>query len=271
MGSGQQRQKQGGSARARALTHLRGIAGPDRNPHTNRDLAVLLALTAGILNSVGFMAIALYTSHMTGLTAMIADSLVMGALDVALLALVGVVAFVVGAASCAVLFNWARRRGLRSRYAIVLLIEAMLVLLVGLLAHQLTSTERSWALIALLGLTMGLQNAIITKISNAQIRTTHVTGMVTDIGIELGKLVYPRRRNDPDPVRPQLGRLALHLLLVGAFFSGGMIGALAYGVIGFVTVVPTACILLVFASIPVVEDLRALSRAQRVRQPEQTD
>lgn len=246
---------------AGVLAHLRALAGPDRNPRTNRDLAVLLALTAGIVNSVGFMAIALYTSHMTGLTAMIADSLVLGAVDVALLALVGVIAFVVGAACCALLFNWARRRGLRSRYATVLLIEAVLILLIGLLAQELTSAERSWALIALLGVTMGLQNAIITKISDAQIRTTHVTGMVTDIGIELGKLVYPRRPDDPDPVRPDLNRLSLHLLVVGAFFLGGVIGALAFGAIGFVTVVPTACILLLFASIPVVEDLRARSRA----------
>lgn len=251
---------------ARVLTHLRGLAGPDRNPHSNRDLAVLLALTAGILNSVGFMAIALYTSHMTGLTAMLADNLVAGALDIALLCLVGIGAFVVGAACCALLFNWARRRRLRSRYAIVLLIEAALILLIGLLAHELTSAERSWALIALLGLTMGLQNAIITKISDAQIRTTHVTGMVTDIGIELGKLVYPVRRDDPEPVRPQLGRLGLHTLLVGSFFVGGVLGALAYGAIGFVTVVPTACILLVFASIPVVEDLRDRARTARPRE-----
>jgi len=33
---------------------------------------------------------------------------------------------------------------------------------------------------------MGLQNAVITKISHAEIRTTHVTGLVTDVGIELG-------------------------------------------------------------------------------------
>ena len=247
---------------ARLAAHLRALAGPDRDARTNRDLAVLLALTAGIVNSVGFMAIGLYTSHMTGLTAMLADGLALGAARVALLCVTGIGSFVLGAACCALLFNWARRRGLRSRYAIVLLVEAALVLLIGLLAHELTSAERSWALIALLGLTMGLQNAIITKISDAQIRTTHVTGMVTDIGIELGKLVYPVRRDDPDPVRPQLDRLGLHSLLVGTFFAGGVIGALAYQVIGFVTVVPTASILLVFASIPLIEDLRALSPAR---------
>ena len=77
---------------------------------------------------VGFMAIALYTSHMTGLTAMLADTLATGALDLALLCLIGIVAFVAGAAACAVLFNWGRRRGLRSRYANVLLVEAVLAM-----------------------------------------------------------------------------------------------------------------------------------------------
>ncbi|WP_405217834.1 YoaK family protein [Agrococcus sp. Ld7] len=248
---------------ARMIAHLRAIAGPDRNPTTNRDLATLLAFTAGILNSVGFMAIAIYTSHMTGLTAILADSLAVGAFDVAVLSAVGIGAFVVGAAACAMLFNWARRRGLRSRYALVLLLEAVLALLIGLLAQELTTEGRTWALIAVLGFTMGMQNAIITKISNAQIRTTHVTGMVTDIGIELGKLVYPRRADDPEPVRADLGKLGLHTLLVGAFFVGGLTGALSYMVLGFVTVVPTACILLLLASIPVVEDLRDHSRGRR--------
>lgn len=250
-----------GGRAAPLVAYLRGIAGTDRTPRWNRDLAVLLALTAGILNSVGFMAIALYTSHMTGLTAMLADSLVLGSLDIALLCLTGLTSFVVGAAVCALLFNWARRRELHSRFAIVLLLEAALALFIGLVAHELTAAAgREWVLIALLGLTMGLQNAVITKISDAQIRTTHVTGMVTDIGIELGKLVYPKRAGDPHPVRPRLDRLGLHVLLVSAFFAGGITGALAYQAIGFVTVVPTAVLLLVFASAPVARDLAGRSR-----------
>jgi uncharacterized membrane protein YoaK (UPF0700 family) len=252
----------GGLARS-VGPYVRGIAGPDRTERWNRDLAVLLAFTAGILNSVGFMAIALYTSHMTGLTAMLADGLALGALDVALLCLTGLASFVTGAAVCALVFNWARRRALRSRYAVVLLLEALLALAIGLVANEFTAEGRSWVLIALLGFTMGLQNAVITKISGAQIRTTHVTGMVTDIGIELGKLLYPRRAGDPDPVRPHLARLGLHSLIVGSFFTGGLLGALAYRAIGFLTVVPSALLLLLFAVVPVLEDLRQRRRSRR--------
>jgi uncharacterized membrane protein YoaK (UPF0700 family) len=40
---------------------------------------------------------------------------------------------------------------------------------------------------------VGLQNAVISKLSNAEICNTHVTGVVTDIGIGLGKFVYWNR------------------------------------------------------------------------------
>ena len=95
--------------------------------------------------------------------------------------------FTAGAGVCAVLFNWGRLRELHARYANVLVAESLLILLFGALADQLTWRHRDWVYVAVLCFAMGLQNAIITKISNAQIRTTHVTGMITDIGIELGQ------------------------------------------------------------------------------------
>ena len=58
--------------RARIDRYLLNVAGPRRTPALNRHLAYLLALVAGVLNSVGFVAVAVYTSHMTGLTAMVA-------------------------------------------------------------------------------------------------------------------------------------------------------------------------------------------------------
>jgi uncharacterized membrane protein YoaK (UPF0700 family) len=69
---------------------------------------------------------------------------------------------------------------------------------------------------------MGLQNATVTKISGARIRTTHVTGIVTNMGIELGKLLYWNRgpaRSQMLPVRadrPKLRLLGLLLLLLAS-------------------------------------------------------
>jgi uncharacterized membrane protein YoaK (UPF0700 family) len=105
---------------------------------------------------------------------------------------------------------------------------------------------------------MGLQNAMITKISKAEIRTTHVTGLVTDIGIELGKLFYWNFGAVTDRgnrVRADRGRLRLLASLLGMFFAGGLAGAFGFKKIGFVATVPLAVILVVLAAVPVLDDL----------------
>jgi uncharacterized membrane protein YoaK (UPF0700 family) len=115
------------------------------------------------------------------------------------------------------------------------------------------------ATVALLCFTMGLQNAIITKISQAEIRTTHVTGMVTDIGIELGKAAYWNRRRgskDRRPVRADLEKLWLLTSLVGLFFVGGVLGAVGFRYMGFIATLPLAVVLLMLALVPVMDDLR---------------
>jgi len=238
--------------------YLLTVAGPVRSRRRNLQLASLLAFTAGVLNSVGFVAVAVYTSHMTGLTAGVADQLVTGGRDVVLVGLLGLATFVAGAASCALLFNWGRRRDLQGRYANVLVLEASLILLFGLLADQLTWGHRELVFIGVLCFTMGMQNAVITKISGAQIRTTHVTGMVTDIGIELGKLAYRHRSHHLEPVVADPFKLGMLTMLVGLFFVGGVLGAAGYLEFGFAVVVPLALLLLVTAVPPLLADLRTV-------------
>ena len=123
--------------RHRAFTHLRHIASPERTRENNTSLAAGLAFTAGILNSVGFLAVAMYSSHMTGLTATLADQLVLGEFTIVFLTAMGIFSFMTGAAMCSIIFNW-RRRNLPSRFAIILVIEALAMLLVGLMAEKIT-------------------------------------------------------------------------------------------------------------------------------------
>ncbi len=231
-------------------------AGPERTDRNNRWLAAGLAFTAGMVNSVGFLAVSVYTSHMTGLVSMAADEIVLGGHYFAFLAALGVVSFISGAMACALLFNWGRRNRHISKFALILWVEALAILLVGLLADRSQEAGLVWLIVMVLAWIMGLQNGLITKVTDAQIRTTHVTGMVTDIGIELGKWVYRNPADDPDPVVPHLPRLKLHVTLVGMFFLGGVFGALLGTWIGFYTVLPAAGILLILAFYPVYVDFR---------------
>src|SRR5574344_1292215 len=161
-----------------------------RTSASNRVLGLLLAFNAGAVNAGGFLVVHIYTSHLTGVVSQLADNLVLGNTALVLGALGALLAFVFGAATTAVLVNWARHRKLRSSYALPLLLEAALMLVFGLLGAVTLSWSTPFTVpltVLLLAFIMGLQNATVTKMSSAQIRTTHMTGVITDLGMELGR------------------------------------------------------------------------------------
>jgi uncharacterized membrane protein YoaK (UPF0700 family) len=242
------------------INYLRHLSGKERTNQSNRHLGLSLAFIAGAANAGGFLAVQQYTSHMTGIVSSMADQLALGDLDLALSALGALLSFLLGAASSAILINWARRREMQSEYALSLMLEAALMLGFGLLGANLSVREGLFvpATVMLLCYMMGLQNAIITKLSKAEIRTTHVTGIVTDIGIELGKLVYwnagTRHAGEPR-VTANRSKLILLGMMLAAFFAGGLAGALGFKHLGYASTIPLAALLLVLAIVPVVDDV----------------
>ncbi|MFZ6743175.1 YoaK family protein [Undibacterium sp. JH2W] len=238
------------------LHYLSNLTSPKRTPQANRHLGVTLACVAGALNAGGFLAVGQYTSHMTGMLSSAADDLILGKILPAFAALFMLFAFAWGSACTALIVNYAKRNGFRHIYTPVLLLEAILLLVFGLVGTELQ--EHAVITVSfttvLLCYVMGLQNALITKISNAEIRTTHVTGLVTDIGIELGKMIYWNRNKDEihhqDEVGANLKKLQLHGLLVFAFFSGGLLGAYGFKHLGFVSTLPIATALVVLSLAP---------------------
>jgi uncharacterized membrane protein YoaK (UPF0700 family) len=237
---------------------IRGWTDVDRTTQANVRLGAFLAFVAGATNAGGFLAVGQYTSHMTGLVSSVADSLVLGKLALAVAAAGAVLAFVAGAMTTAVLVNWGLRRRLHSAYGLPLLLESGALLLFGVAGASITALQPLFVplTVVLLCYIMGLQNAVITKISKAEIRTTHVTGLVTDIGIELGKLLYINPRESADPVRANRRKLRLHGLLVSCFFVGGIAGALGFRYAGFVSTVPLALGLWLLALRPLLRDVR---------------
>lgn len=241
------------------VAYLRGLTGRTRQPGADRQLAGYLAFVAGAVNAGGFLAVQQYTSHMTGIVSGMADNLALGRYAVVAGGLAAVLAFLAGAACSAMMIHWGRRRSLHSEYALPLMAEAGLLLAFGIAGSRLHATQ--WLFVsataALLCFVMGLQNAMITKLSRAEIRTTHVTGLITDLGIELGKSAYWNRRDAVPPVRADRTRLRLLARLVGLFFVGGVLGALGFARLGFVATVPLAALLCLLALVPVLDDLRA--------------
>jgi len=241
--------------------YARFLIGRQRSTAANRQLGVVLAFVAGAINAGGFLAVQQYTSHVTGMLSHMADQLVLGRMDLLLDGLVAVLAFLAGAMTCAVLINFARRKDLSSEYALPLLLEAALILCFGLLGAQLAHLETLLVpfTVVLLCFIMGLQNAIVTKLSNAVIRTTHMTGIVTDLGIELGKLVYWNRHPDAtSSVRADRDRLKVLLSLLSGFVVGGITGALGFKWLGYGFTIPMALLLAVMALVPAMDDIQRI-------------
>ena len=238
--------------------------GDARTASMNRQLAWSMAFIAGAVNAGGFLAVGRYTSHMTGVVSSIADGAALGDLAAALSFLAMMLCFLGGAGLSTVLVSYGKRHHMRSRYALSLLAEAVLLLVFGYLGARLDAKVRLGLpeATALLCFIMGMHNAVTTNISGAVVRTTHMTGNVTDLGIELAKLFYrnsPKLQGAP-VIRADRGRLKLVGLLLASFLIGGTLGAIGFRHAGFKTTIPLAAFMILLAARPLVLEIRLTLR-----------
>jgi uncharacterized membrane protein YoaK (UPF0700 family) len=202
-------------------------------------LALLLAGVAGSVNAISFFQLGTHTSHMTGNLANVGEYLANGKWHLAIAVGQLVFCFLLGAMSATVLIDVARHRR-RGRHATALLVEAITLAAVGYWAAKHPQTPEPTVLWGM-SYAMGIQNALVTRVSGAVVRTTHMTGVVTDIGIQLvkmmtwvrdgarghgmGGLVWMIRRL---PTAEQFARTRLHLGLATAFLLGCTVGPLLF-------------------------------------------
>ncbi|WP_313222128.1 YoaK family protein [Pseudoxanthomonas mexicana] len=177
--------------------------------------AVALACVAGMVNVIGYLGFEHQAvSHLTGTTSLLGAALVQGDLR-AIVHLWGMlIAFCVGAMLSGLVIQDQTLK-LGRRYGVALALEAALLLL----AIPLFKQQQIWGAL-LAAMACGLQNAMVTTYSGAAVRTTHLSGMFTDLGIGLGHLL----RGMPLPMR----RLTLSGLIISGFLGGGVLGAWFY-------------------------------------------
>jgi len=238
-----------------------------RSQRLNRQLAWSLAFVAGAVNAGGFMAVQTYTSHVSGAVSRAADELAIGHKALALGAFSTVGCFAAGAFFTSMLVSFGRRHRFRSHYALSLAIEAVLLVILGIMGYKLHQMHR-FALpltVVLLAFIMGMHNSVVTTISSAEVRTTHMTGIATDIGLELGRLLYFNRDRSKKmkEITANRDRLKLHGLILVAFFGGGLAGAVGFQHVGFKIVLFLSAFLGFLALRPILHDLRVRARLLR--------
>jgi uncharacterized membrane protein YoaK (UPF0700 family) len=195
---------------------------------------------------------------MSGILSSVADNLILGQIQLAIAGVALVASFLCGSMTTAWMVNWSQRRQMRSAFARPLLVEAGLLLVFGIFGAAISHFEEFFVpvTVLLLCFIMGLQNAVITKISHAEIRTTHVTGLLTDLGIEMGKMLYFNRSAFPQKVVANRRKLRIHAQLVSSFFGGALVGAFGFKTFGYIATVPLAMVLIVLTWGPMMDDVR---------------
>jgi uncharacterized membrane protein YoaK (UPF0700 family) len=222
--------------------------GEERGNDVDQRLACTLAAVAGALNTAAFEAVGFFSANMTGNVSLLSDHIATGNFLTGSFFLAIVVAFIAGSVVSTVLVNFGRRRQIHGIYAYSILAEAVLLVLLGSADLGLQPSRRGPTLILGLSFLMGLQNAVVTRISGARVRTTHVSGMATDIGIELGMLIDILLGREPDEsAAPYWIKLRLHGMSVLSFLAGGVIGVLVYQAVGGLLLLGAAVLLFMIA------------------------
>ncbi|HET7650314.1 MAG TPA: YoaK family protein [Gammaproteobacteria bacterium] len=170
----------------------------------------VLAGVAGFVNAVGLLGLSHPLSHVTGNASLFASSVVNANTDEMRVTGLLVLMFFAGAVISGFVVQQSTAR-LGRRYGAALAVESALLFAAAFFLHRGDAAGMYFAAVA-----CGLQNAMVSTYSGAIVRTTHMTGVTTDIGIAVGHLL----RGVAVPARYFL---LLGVLLCG-FVAGGMLG-----------------------------------------------
>lgn len=177
--------------------------------------AASLAMVAGMVNVVGYLGFEHQAiTHLTGTSTLLGAAIARADARAELHLLLIILSFVGGAVLSGMIIQDSTLQ-LGRRYGVALAIESALLLVAVPLFEQQQIAGAAFAAAA-----MGLQNAMTASYSGALVRTSHVTGMFTDLGVFLG---HRLRGLHAEP-----RRLWLCLAIIGGFIAGGVVGALLF-------------------------------------------
>ncbi len=216
--------------------------GRQRTFKHNLKLAILLSATAGIVNVGGFISFAIYTTNVTGHVALFARELSEGDFRLARIIALWMALFLMGAFFSNSIIYVMDKRAPRFSHTLPLLIEAIILFYVGYVSQNYEySIERDHFLAGSLLFAMGLQNAMVSVVSGFVVRTTHLTGLFTDLGIELSTLFHSKPRAEKELSK----KIILHSSIIVMFIAGGIIGGLLFHYIRHGIFVVAAFILII--------------------------
>jgi len=177
-------------------------------------IASLMACIAGYINSAMLIEFAIPVSQMTGIASQISDTALHFEWQDLLIAVTVLLGFLLGAMVSGWLIGHQQYRQNRSYGYALFCVSALLGL------ASVFSYIQSEVSLFLAAAACGLQNALVASYRGLQIRTTHVTGAVTDIGVHLANWLKGES--------PWGWQAWLLVVLFVSFLLGGIVGIIAY-------------------------------------------
>ena len=193
----------------------------------NLRIASLLSFVAGVVNVAGFLAVKKLTTNVTGHFAFFVDEVFKQNFWDALNYFLFILFFFLGSFFSNLSIELISKVNERLIYRVPIIFESLILISVAIFGQRLISESPNILAYSLL-FAMGLQNSLVTTISNATVRTTHLTGLFTDLGIEISQLFFYKLKVQKEKL---YSSIKLRLTIISFFFLGGLLGGIFYSTI----------------------------------------
>lgn len=203
--------------------------GKSRTFTHNLRIATILSFVAGIVNVTGFLAFFESTTHVTGHFALFIRDVADFKLWQGTVYFLYIFSFLFGSFASSFLIEMFKETKRLNIFVVPTIIESLVLIGLATWSNYEKILVPELMVCSLL-FAMGLQNSFVTKISNAVVRTTHLTGLFTDLGIEISQLLFPKSHPNQEKI---MSTIKLRLFIISFFFLGGMTGGFFYSRLGF--------------------------------------
>ena len=198
--------------------------GKYRSAKHNLQIASLLSFVAGIVNISGFEAVNRLTTNVTGHFAYMIDAVFKLNFWSSFMYFLSLFFFFLGSFVSSFLVEFVSRKNSKNTFIFPVIIQIIILFLIPFFGHHFI-VDHPGIIACNLLFAMGLQNSLVTKISNASIRTTHLTGLFTDLGIEISQLFF---YHDLEKRARLIVSIKLRFTIILFFFMGGIFGGFFY-------------------------------------------
>ena len=198
--------------------------GKSRTLKHNLRIATILSFVAGIVNVTGFLSFKQLTTNVTGHFALFINDVADFEFWKGTIYFLYIFSFLFGSFLSSFLIEKYKENKKLNVFFLPTLIECIILISIGVLSNIIEIKYPNF-IVCLLLFAMGLQNSYVTKISNAVVRTTHLTGLFTDLGIDISQMFFPKLHRNREKLKSNI-KLRIYIILF--FFAGGLMGGFLY-------------------------------------------